>query len=385
MTSPSPPDRPLRVAHVTEQWIGGIATHVCELVRHQHASPVYETPHLICDPAKTPDREIETPVHRHHYTSARKPWRIVGATRSVRTLIEEIDPDVVHLHSSFPGLYGRLLRSRGATRPVVVYCAHGWSFTRDIPRWKRRCFALAEQMLAGRTDAIVHISRFEAAIARSFGIAGAIDRTIRHGARDSAPGRRHVPVPSDRLVLGFVGRLDRQKGIDRLLDALERCARSDVTLLIAGGRELEDLPGLTLPSDGDAVRYLGWIPNTEIDDVIGACDAVVVPSRWEGFGLVVIEAMRNGKPVLVSDRGALPELVVDGATGFVFALDATDELARMIDGLDKRRLGEMGRLARTVYERSFSLDRELTAIDALYREALRRAAQSAEDRAGPGP
>ena len=92
------------------------------------------------------------------------------------------------------------------------------------------------------------------------------------------------------------------------------------------------------------VNILGWLPRHAIDRYYAAADAVVMPSRWEGFGLVAIEAMRNGTAVIVSNRGALPELVEDGKTGHVFDLDEGDlgNLERLLRGLDKSRLGSDG-------------------------------------------
>jgi glycosyltransferase involved in cell wall biosynthesis len=88
--------------------------------------------------------------------------------------------------------------------------------------------------------------------------------------------------------------------------------------------------------------YHGWIGPDEIEAQMNEMDAVVVPSRWEGFGLVVLEAMRCGKPVIVSDRGGLPELVIHGFNGLIFSFDDPHSLVRVLESLsrgDLRRLG----------------------------------------------
>ncbi|MEO7221440.1 MAG: glycosyltransferase, partial [Devosia sp.] len=103
---------------------------------------------------------------------------------------------------------------------------------------------------------------------------------------------------------------------------------------------------------------------------IAAADVVVVPSRWEGFGLVAIEAMREGKPVIAHDVGGLPEIVSDHETGLLFSpLDAAT-LAAVLGSLDKQQLRAMGKAARRRFEAHFT-DRAMhTATDQIYRRVL---------------
>jgi glycosyltransferase involved in cell wall biosynthesis len=112
----------------------------------------------------------------------------------------------------------------------------------------------------------------------------------------------------------FVGRLDRQKGIDILLDIFSEISDKSILLYVAGEPVLHDVQ--CVPPKN--VVMLGWIGHTDIDSYYRAADVVVIPSRWEGFGLVALEAMRNGIPVIASDAGALPEIVVDGVTGWLY-------------------------------------------------------------------
>jgi glycosyltransferase involved in cell wall biosynthesis len=79
-----------------------------------------------------------------------------------------------------------------------------------------------------------------------------------------------------------------------------------------------------------------------------------MPSRWEGFGYVALEAMRAGCAVFASRRGALPELVVDGATGRLFDPQRPEELARLIEEADIRDLKRMGERGRTLFVSRFS-------------------------------
>lgn len=88
-----------------------------------------------------------------------------------------------------------------------------------------------------------------------------------------------------------------------------------------------------------------------------ACDALIMPSRREAFGLTAVEAMQFGKPVIASNRGALPELVQDGVNGYVFDLDSEDGLKNCLLGLSKEGLRRMSGNAREVFHSSFTAAR----------------------------
>ena len=90
---------------------------------------------------------------------------------------------------------------------------------------------------------------------------------------------------------------------------------------------------------------LGWLDRQQIESYLEAADLVVIPSRWEAFGLVALEAMRAAKPILAFRSGALPEIVLDGVTGVlcepVAVQPLVDGFRRMLD-LDLRLLGQRG-------------------------------------------
>ena len=91
------------------------------------------------------------------------------------------------------------------------------------------------------------------------------------------------------------------------------------------------------------------------------CDAVVMPSRWEAFGLVAIEAMKYGKPVIVSDKGALPEIVKDGQNGLVFDFNNPKSLQSVLGKLSKDKLHEMGNKAEKDFMEHYRLENMVTA------------------------
>jgi glycosyltransferase involved in cell wall biosynthesis len=208
--------------------------------------------------------------------------------------------------------------------------------------------------------------------------------TIAHGVslgRDAPP---MPPLEAGPLVLGYAGRLFPGKGVDVLLRAIALLQRRDtplpVILRVAGDGECrkawEELArGLGI---ADRVSFSGWT-----EDVIGhwaACHVAVTPSNGfvESFCMSAAEAMLMGRPAIVTDRGALPELVVPGVTGQIAAAGDGRALAAAIAAyaLDPRRVSGEGEAARqrivTHYSLRESASRYLELASELLAQRVRR-------------
>ncbi len=274
-------------------------------------------------------------------------WRMIRATRAE---VKRQDPDIVFLHSSYAMALLPLLRFG---RARVVFCAHGWPCDRYAGGWKRRVVASVERMLPRLADRIVNISYYEHGLARMRGLA---ERSvmIENAALPVEP-EGVAAEQGDALRLLFVGRFERQKGLDLLLGAFQRLSRRDVTLEIVGGTEAEAQAqaGGVLP---DGVTCLDWMTKPQVAGRMRAADALIVPSRWEGFGLVIAESFAQGTPALVSAVGAMPDLVQTGETGDVFAA-SEDAILACLEGLDAARLRGMGPACVEVYQARFHPDR----------------------------
>jgi glycosyltransferase involved in cell wall biosynthesis len=380
-----PNQSPWTVLHVAEAWKGGVGIYLESLIRQQLNDARLAEVHLVCSESRTPEQlgfESHPKLHVHRYASSRKPWRVLSSCRNVKRIVEEVGPSLVHLHSTFAGLYGRLY-DLGCP---VVYCAHGWAFTQDVPWPLKWVYAVIEGLLALRTAALIHISQHELRAAWSYHVRAPINRVILNGVRrptytNDAP----LAVDPTRLNLGFVGRLDRQKGHETLLRAVQALDRDDVHVYVLGDFDRQRAQASQTLESGPRWTRLGWVPPDQIDNYLRVFDAVVVPSRWEGFGLVASEAMRNGKPVIVSDRGGLPEQVVHGFNGLVFPMDDSRSLAQLLQVLDKTSLAHMGRNAKAVWDDSFFEGRAYRELMVVYADVMSRAAPRKHAAASTSP
>ncbi len=345
-----------RILHVSEVAKAGVGTYL-DLIwevrdaRHSHRAVL---------PSTHPDG-MASDMPRITYATAGRGlvcvWQMIRATLAE---MRSYKPDIVFLHSSYAMA---LLPLLWFARVRVVFCAHGWPSDRYEGGWKRRLVGAFERVLPRLADRVLNISDHEHRLAMRRGLA-ARSVMIESAALAFEVDQTLPDRPGIRLL--FVGRFARQKGLDILLRAFAKLQREDITLDLVGGTVAEIMGdvGTALPK---GVQCLGWMDRPEVAQQMAKADALIVPSRWEGFGLVIAESMSYGTPALVSNVGAMPDLVSDGETGIVFDLQVAALLA-CLEGLDKAALGMMRPGCKKVYEARFHPSRFGAELNALFEE-----------------
>jgi glycosyltransferase involved in cell wall biosynthesis len=275
-------------------------------------------------------------------------------------------PTILHTHLVHADVYGQLAGTL-ARVPVRVSTKHGFNEFRE-----GRPFALADRTIASLAHVHVAISR---GLARYLADTEGFDERefeiVHYGI---VPRPDWAPYGDDEPALLCVGRLIPIKGHLVLLRAFAEARREvpGLRLDIAGRGPLEPALRALAKELGvaDAIRFLGYV--SPVQGAIEQAAAVVVPSMGEGFGMVALEAMERGRPVVAAAIGGLGELVQDGVTGRLVAPGEAEPLRRAIVELASdpelaRRMGAAGR-ARAL-ER-FLQERCTDRTELLYREAL---------------
>lgn len=128
---------------------------------------------------------------------------------------------------------------------------------------------------------------------------------------------RHSAVTEEKTTLLYVGRLGARKGLDLALRALAKADEPEFEFLIAGtGRHEESLRELVQELEiSEQVRFLGYVPDDELPALYSSADVFVLPSKYEGFGLVVLESVACGTPVIGADAGGIPTAIDEGRNG----------------------------------------------------------------------
>lgn len=187
-----------------------------------------------------------------------------------------------------------------------------------------------------------------------------------------------TPAPRERPLILFVGRLVIEKGVQFLLAAFARLLNfyPEADLIVAGSgpysRDLQEMAaGLGL---GEKVKFTGFVTETERNALLAQSAVAVFPSLYEPFGIVALEAMSAGVPVIVSRTGGLAEIVEDGITGLTFTPgDAEDLLSRLLLVLNNPSLADnLSRNARAKVARDYTWDAVARQTFEIYQEALRQ-------------
>lgn len=307
--------------------------------------------------ARVIDRRV--PVRVLNYLWHRVEWPPIEAMG--------IAADIVH------AAHPLLIPSRHAAQVVTI---HDLFFLRDPQSTRaeiRRDYPALAPEHARRADAIVANSHYTASLVeRTFGV----PHSRVHVCAPGPPAWRRLGrapnVPRDGYVL-FIGTLEARKNLGALLDAysclIER-GTEPAPLVIAGKTTLEAvswLDRLSHPPLAGHVRHVGYAPDRE--EIYAGARLLVMPSRDEGFGIPVLEAMSAGLPVVAANRGALPEVL--GDAGLLIEPDDVDGLAAAIDRMLTDEAFAIGCAHRGLARaREFSWDRAAMALHGAYATAL---------------
>lgn len=295
--------------------------------------------------------------------------------RLVRLLRRE-RPDVVHTFLIVASIYGRLA-AFAAGVPLVL------AAEQNVYARKPKRHALLERALAARTYRVVAcceaVGRF---YQQQVGVppskVAVIYNAVRFGPRpvpeDAVAARAALGLPADALVLGTLGRLTEQKNQRVLLQAVARLVQDvpNVALFLAGTgplrADLEAEAGRL--GIAERVRFLGV--RRDRATLYAAMDLFVLPSKWEGLSLALVEALGAGRAVVATRVGGNPEVVQDGRTGLLVPPDDPDRLRDGLLGLarDRERRTALGEAAATDARARFSIERHVTQLADLYRQGL---------------
>lgn len=309
----------LRVAHVLNSpGRGGVPRVAHALVQH-------------CDPGEVASHVFylkagaETGPGEDLFDDMDIPRRVAATSSKASAMtelvafLEQHRIDILHCHSFRPNLYARMagavLKPTGLR--IVAHYHNDYS-----DKWSADVLLL-EQRLANLTDAGVAVSASVAEqVAARVGLAcevvhnGIDPARVCGGSREI--GRASFGFSPDHIVIGLVGRICRQKGVDSFVEAARRVARRLPTarFVIVGDGEDAALTasleqGIARDRLTDRIRFSGH--RSDMATVYAALDLLVAPSRWEGFGLVLVEAMAAGVPVLACRVGGIPAVVGDAA------------------------------------------------------------------------
>ncbi len=296
---------------------------------------------------------------------------LFAASVTYNKAMQEFQPDIVHLHSTFAGFIGRLLPKN---KSKIVYCAHSWSFdpcneiTSPI---KRFIFCKIERILSYRTERIINLSEHDANCCSLAKIELSRTKVIPNGVSDLAYITRETSdvIESNKIKILFAGRFDQQKGFDRLLQWIDEGIPEHVSLTLVGDWVVDQADAKEREIVEDApVKWLGWLKREEVLKELAASDVLVLPSRWEGMPMIVIESLALGTPVVGADIPVLREMLTDGENGYIIDFNAPHGLQAKFHTISKSQLVGMRLAARKEFVARYQASAMASATYNVYKE-----------------
>jgi glycosyltransferase involved in cell wall biosynthesis len=276
--------------------------------------------------------------------------RIRHLRRTVRTVVANTTVDVAASHFA---LYTAPVLDLLPDCPLIVHFHGPWgaeSRAEGESAFSARAKTWVEQAVYRRGTAFITLSdAFRQVLVRKFGVdpdrvhlvPGGVDADRFDTEMSRREARDRLGWPTDRPIVVSVRRLAHRMGLENLIEAVRLARRRlpDLLVLIAGKGPLEDALRAQIASYGleNHVRLLGFVPEADLPFTYRAADLSVVPSvALEGFGLITVESLAAGTPVLVTPHGGLPEVVSDLDPGLVLPGDTPEVFDR---GLTDTLLG----------------------------------------------
>ena len=361
----------MRVLHIIARFnVGGTAAWIHELTKNLSDAGIES---LIAT-GKVGKSEVESQLLQelnHTYIKSLgnsiKPLQDFKAFWEIRNLIKSDNSDVVNTHTAKAGLLGRLANfSLGKRRKPLVHTLHGHLLHGYFSKPIVRLVVIVERVLSSFTDLIIFAGKNVQMDSLNVGI-GKLDESVViypgvSEARFSKETARRTK--SDRLRIGWLGRVTRIKRPDRVLEIARRLPNLD--FYIGGEGDLLKTCKESAPSN---ISFLGWSKPEEFWSEMDIC---LLTSDNEALPISIIEAQLNGLPTVATDVGSTAEVVIDGESGYLTSIDI-DEMVEKLTKLSENSSlrEEMGKRAKARARETFSPQRQRDDHIAAYKMAIK--------------
>lgn len=288
------------------------------------------------------------------------PWNEWQAFRALKKLLRQIQPELIHTHSSKAGVIGRAIAAQ--LKIPCVHTVHGASFHYGQHPAAHWLYKTAERWASRRCDHIITVCDAMIDQYVDAGIAPRDKFTTVYSGFDVEPflepavspqqTRETLGLKPDDIVIGKIGRLFHLKGHDAILKVASAIVEKNknVRFMFVGDGILRDEFEQQIHRMGlkDHFVFTGLVPPDKIPELIHAMDIVVHTSQWEGLARVLPQGLLAGKPVVSYDIDGAPEVVIPNETGFLVPRDGFETLTSSLliladDPQLRTRMGQTGR------------------------------------------
>lgn len=369
----------MHVAQVTPYYhphVGGVESHVESVVR-ELVDRGHRVSVLTAQLPDAPAYEVLDGAQIHRVPTVMTAFNTPVMPR-IASVVEHLEFDVVHTHTPPPVTCYYAARGAETAGIPLVLTYHADLEIRypggDAIVWLYR--KLMGRVAVDVADRLVATTETYRATSEALWdrdvevVPNPIDVERFQPDGPETPWRDRLDIPDDARIALYVGRLVHHKGVEQFIDAAARIP--DAHFLVAGDGPLADRLQTKARRTTDRVHLLGRVADEELPGTYRAADLLCLPSvsRLEAFGIVALEAMATGLPVVVSDIPGVREVIEPGETGLVADPLDPDDLAEKIGALldDPDRSRAMGKRGRERVRERFTVDTVVDALEAIYED-----------------
>ncbi|OHY77571.1 glycosyltransferase family 4 protein [Priestia aryabhattai] len=301
------------------------------------------------------------------------------AILELRNLIKQINPSIIHLHSSKAGLIGRIATKVSNYRIPVIFTAHGWGFTPGSKKINKYISLLSELLTSWMLNKVICVSKFDQELAEKYHIISKKKLTYVYNGISKDMNVDLVDIDKKREKVSFtmVARFDSQKDYLTLVKAIEKLKNNKEIYnqiqfnFVGKGPLYEEIQKEIINRKiDDIVNLLGF--RNDILEIINQSDVFVLTSNYEGLPISIIEAMSLEKPLIVSDVGGVRELI--DKNGFLIAKGKNEikNIGKAIVQLtsDDRLRVEMGGNSLSIFQNKFTLEQCVNNTEKIYKNYI---------------
>jgi glycosyltransferase involved in cell wall biosynthesis len=370
----------IKVILIAEAMLGGIRQHVFDIAKGLDKKK-YDV-YLIYSDNRADDKffeDVKQIGKTIHLIKCNDMQRSLGmndiqAYQSLKKIIKEIKPDVVHCHSSKAGIVGRIA-AKSCKVPMIIYTPHAYAFQiPDISKAKKMLYVCAERFLTRYAcDYTINVSKGEMELALQYKIASKEHlKLIYNGienreTRDKAELMEKLQLNPNKRYVGVTARCAKQKDPFTFLKVALKTIKSNdnVDFIYIGDGDMEDkMKSWIIENDmQDRIHMLGF--RNDAPEIVGCLDIYLSTASYEGLPYSMIEAMRAGVPIIATDTVGNNELVFEGVNGMMFPIGDVDKAVELINRQLKFKIIKTEDVKNT-FNSTFSLNVMMAATEKLY-------------------
>lgn len=358
----------MKIVHVTECLAGGVLTFLVNFTKQ-----LQNDEHIIIyGRRKNTPENVESIFPRNvsciYWENAQReirPMQDLSALLELLKKLKTIDNiDILQLHSSKAGVLGRVASRILGLQKRTFYSPQGLSFARkDVSRNKRNIYIFLERVANCISGRVIAASKSEQCLLNTYGIKNSV--LINNGVEvpNVEPAYK---TRKEYITFGTIGRLTYQKNPKDFNTIAEHFrSNKNIRFLWIGDGELRKEI-----HENDNLQVTGWVKPDMLDSYLDKIDVYISTALWEGLSIALLDAMKRGKPLLLSDCIGNTDVVQEGVNGFLFhSVKECISKIEMISELPPDTLKELGRSSYKIVKTDFSLNQLGEKYRLLYQNA----------------